>query len=463
MRADTGHIGLVRRYLRGEHDVPYMPEDADGEFTALAQQSITNYLPLVAGTFGQHLYVDGYRSGRSADNAPGWDAWTANRLAARQSITMQGAIDYGTSYVAVEGSRIRTLNARKSHAWFEDDEAEHPIAGLVEIGTRIADNGEIRTRYEFWFGGKVYTYERVSGRRLGVPDNPGNLRDGKDVQIGKLELLESATRDTAKHFVSWVRFRDRLDDEAQGVVRPLIGLQNRVNAMVFYLLMALHYASFRQRWGTGLVIPRDTQETLPDGKKNPNFGKPIEPFKAAVNRLWVSESADSKFGDFEQTDVTGHLAAIENAVGTLLTLGRSSPLLGSGNKISNVAIESVAALNASMNAQVEAFQNNFGESWDLVFELAGVGDPKATVRWRDNEPRSFAQVVDGLVKLNQMGAPARGLYEMVPGITDTQLELWHSLAQEPAPDEKALYNAIARATAPGPVASDPADPVPAAE
>lgn len=460
----SGHNGLVRRYLRDDHDIPFMPADADGEFTALAQQSITNYLPLISGTFAKMLFVDGYRSGRSADNVPGWDAWRANRMAARQAITMRGAIEYGTAYVGVERPtdspvKLRTYQARKSHAWYEQDDDEYPLAGLAYVGDRIADDGTFLARYEFWYGGTVQLFERVTGRRAGTADDPGNPRDARDVQIGQLTAI-GKPRKHGKDFVPWVRFRDRLDDEAQGVIRPLINLQNRVNASVFYLLMALHYASFRQRWATGLIIPRDTTETLPDGTPNPGYGKPIEPFKAAVNRLWVSESSDTKFGDFQQTDVTGHLAAIENAVGTLLAIGQSSPLLGPGNSISNVAVESIAVLNSSMNSQVDAFKTNFGESWEAVFDLAGLGADAASVRWRDTEPRSFAQVVDGLVKLSQMGAPAEGLFEMVPGITDVQLEQWKTLADKPTETDR-LAAALARQAAPA-VDTPPAD-VPAAQ
>lgn len=458
-RSEFGHIGLVRNYIKGAHRVPFMPDDATGEFNSLAQQSITNYLPLIGGTFSKQLYVDGYRTGRSAANVDGWRLWKDNKLNARQSITMRGAIDYGTAYVAVEGTKIRTLSARKSWAWYQDDEDEYPLAGLVDVGSRIADDGTFLARYEFWYQGKVQTYERITGRRAGVPDDPANPFDGRDVQVGTLDLV--ATRDTGKDFVPWVRFRDRLDDEAVGLIRPLITLQDRINASVFYLLMALHYASFRQRWGTGLVIPRDTQETLPNGSPNPNFGKPIEPFKAAVHRLWISESADTKFGDFAQTDTTGHLAAIENAVQTLITIGQSSPLLGAGNSVSNIALESIAALNESMYSQVEALKASFGASWESVFELAGAGDASASVRWRDTEPRSFGVVVDGLVKLNTMGAPAEGLFDMVPGITDETVEEWKTLAARETETDR-LAAAIARQAAPAVPAPGPTDTPPPA-
>nr|WP_276515393.1 phage portal protein [Actinomadura coerulea] len=446
-RAANGHIGLVRRYLKGQHNIPYMPKDATDEYAAIARQAITNWLPLLSGTFAEQLFVDGYRSGRAAVNeSAAWDVWTANKLRARQGITHRGAIDYGVSYVAVDGDTIRTPAARKCWAWYGDDEAEFPLAGLVEIGQRIASSGEFLTRYEFWHGSNVTTYERVSGRRMGIPDDPGNPLDGRDVQIGALN--DAGTRKHGRDFVPWVRFRDRLDDEAQGLIRPLINLQDRINASVFYLLMALHYASFRQRWAIGLSIPRDKEEFLPPDmpdaplKPNPNFGKPIEPFKAAVNRLWLSESGDSKFGDFQQTDVTGHLAAIEAAIKTLVSIGRGSPLIMVGD-LANIAVEGIATLNDSMYKQLGAFKTNFGDSWDTVLDVRGVSSPGASVRWRDTEPRSFAQIVDGLVKLHQIGAPAEGLFELIPEITDTQLEQWRTLAARPT-DADRLADAITR-------------------
>lgn len=463
-RGDGGHIGLVRNYLAGDQPRPYMPEDADGEFNRLAAQSITNYLPLIGGGFNKSLFVDGFRTGRSADNVDGWEIWLDNGMASRQKITMRGAIDYGTAYVAVEGSKIRTLRPWKSWAWYEDDDDKYPLAALADVGSRIADDGTVLARYEFWYQGSVSVYERTTGRHAGIAEDPANPRDGRDISIGALTKV--GERRHGKDYVPWIRFRDRLDDAATGVVRPLIPLQDRINASVFYLLMALHYASFRQRWASGLIIPRDMQKTLPDGSDNPNYNRPIEPFKAAVNRLWVSESTETKFGDFQQTSVDGHLSAIENAVATLVTIGQASPLLGSGNNISNVAVESVAAFNESFNSQTEEYQNLFGEQWAATLAEAGASDKGARIRWRDNEPRSFAQVVDGLVKLNQIGAPAEGLFEMVPGITDTQLEEWKTLANRPT-DTALLADAIARQTAPavpGAVPPDVANPfAPAAQ
>src|SRR5690606_40336580 len=102
---------------------------------------------------------------------------------------------------------------------------------------------------------------------------------------------------------------------------------------VFSLMVALQYASFRQRWATGLAIPVDEQETLPDGKPNPNFGKPIEPYQAAVDRLWISDDPNTKFGDFAQTEVSGHLRTYESTVRTLAAVAQVSPLVLLGDLV----------------------------------------------------------------------------------------------------------------------------------
>src|SRR5512133_1660094 len=98
---DRGRIGKVRRYLKGDHDLPYMPKGAKREYRDLAERAITNWLPLITDTFAQRLFVDGYRAPKSGSNAAAWEHWQANRLDARQTIAHRGAINYGTSYVLV--------------------------------------------------------------------------------------------------------------------------------------------------------------------------------------------------------------------------------------------------------------------------------------------------------------------------------------------------------------------------
>jgi len=449
----SGHIGKVRRYLRGKHDLPYIPKGATDEFIELARRSITNWLPLISSTFVKNLFVDGYRTGRSAEMAPAWRYWQANQMDARQSITMHGVVDYGVAHVLVGKGNptpvIKPLSPQRSLAWYEDDDDDYPIAAIYRAGVTLS--GE--HAFDFYMGAYRYRYVRQGPRPLdGMPNDPYNPFDGRDNEwkFGELQL-RSITPHGMGNFVPWVRFRERLDDESTGVVRPLITVQDRINNTVFDLLMALQYASFRQRWATGLAIPRDQDEKLPDGTDNPNFGKPIQPFEAAVNRLWVSENSETKFGDFAQTDVAGHLSAYDSAVRTLVSIAESSPLILVGD-LSNIAVEAFATLNDSMNKKVAEIKTLCGESWERVFALASMAagesyDETAQVKWRDTEPRSFAQIVDGLSKLYNIGAPSEGLFELVPGLTDQDIQRWVELKQRPT-DTDRLADAIRRTAVP---------------
>ena len=54
--------------------------------------------------------------------------------------------------------------------------------------------------------------------------------------------------------------------------------------------------------------------------------------------------------------------------------------------------------------------------------LRGVEGPRTPRSWDETEARSFAQVVDGIVKLQTAGAPIEELLEDVPGWTQQRVQ-----------------------------------------
>lgn len=401
-----GRLGKPRRYLNGGHDLPYMPSGYKAEFLHLAQRSVTNWTPLLSDTFAKGLFVDGYRPTRSADNSAAWGYWQVNGLDARQSIAHRGALEYGTSYALVlPGKRgtasapfFRPLSPLRSAALFADDDDEYPeIAfrrkGTTVNGTRLVDVLDARS---------VYTYARP-----------------KDSD----KWTQLSTAEHGLGVTPFVRFRDRLSGEATGIIRPIITLQDRVNEIVFSTMIALQYASFRQRWATGLAIPEDDD------------GNAIEPFQAAVNRLWVAEDDTARFGDFAQTELSGHMAMYDSAVKTLAAVSQISPNVLTGDLV-NLSAEALAALQDTTQKKTGEYETLFGEAWESGFRLAalaagdkqGATDTKSQVRWRDTEARSLAQTVDALGKIAQMlEVPVEALWERIPGVTDADVERWRAL------------------------------------
>lgn len=398
----TGRLGKVRRYLRGEHDLPYMPVNAKREYRSLAERAVTNWLPLFPETFIKTLFVEGYRTRKTSDNAKAWEYWQANRLDARQGIVHRGALEYGTSYVLVlpgdNNPVIRPLPATSAMAWYELDDDEWPADGIIRVGTM--DDG-------------VTLYDAV--------DDTGVYHFGSEPGADPV-LLGSETHTLG--VTPLVRFRDRLDGEATGIIRPLLTLQNRINEIVFATLIAMQYASFRQRWATGLDIPVDED------------GNPVEPFSSAVDRLWVTDDPEAKFGDFAQTSTVDHQNFYTATVKTMAAIGQIAPNLLTGDLV-NLSADALAQLQSSTTAKSEEYSVIFGEAWESVFRLAslaagdadGANDTTSQVRWRETEARSLAQTVDALGKMAQMlGIPVQVLWERIPGVTDTDVLTWQAAA-----------------------------------
>ncbi|UIW13487.1 portal protein [Arthrobacter phage Lizalica] len=404
-----GRLGKVKRYLAGDHDLPYMPRGAKAEYKHLAERAITNWTPLLSDTYAKGLFVDGYRPAKAADNAVPWTYWQDNGLDARQTIAHRGALDYGASYTLIlPGTlqerripRIRPLNPLRSAAWYRDEDDEFPEIGLRRVG-KTMDGAEL-----------IELYDRQSVYTFAKP------KDNENWILSRVE-------DHGLGYTPFVRFRERLDGEAQGIIRPLLTLQDRVNEIVFSTLIALQYAAFRQRWATGLVIPEDED------------GNPIEPFQSAVDRLWISDSTEAHFGDFAQTETSGHLAAYESTVRTLAAVAQISPNILTGDLV-NLSADALAQMEASTQRKMGEYETLFGESWESAFRLAALAagdsaaaiDTSAQVRWRDTEARSLSQTVDALGKIAQMlGVPVEALWEKIPGVTETDVAYWKSIRDE---------------------------------
>ena len=113
-----GRLGKVRRYLSGDHDMPYMPRGAKAEYRHLAKRSITNWTPLISDTYAKGLFVDGYRPAKATDNALPWTYWQENGLDARQSVAHRGALDYGTSYTLILPGTVQSRRIRRAMSGF---------------------------------------------------------------------------------------------------------------------------------------------------------------------------------------------------------------------------------------------------------------------------------------------------------------------------------------------------------
>lgn len=458
---DEGRLARIDRYVRGEHDDPYMPPQADDEYKMLAKRAVSNWMPLLVGTPAQALYVDGFRSGSSSESelpepaaskSGEWSHWQRSRLDARQSAIYRGALSFGHSFVLTERTKkgviSKGLSAKRTAALYEDPANDETSYAALTIVT--PPKGKAKGKARMWDGSFEYavTYESKS--------------DPDSVSVTRLKR-HGASECPVTRFAASVD----LEGRTIGVVEPMIALQDRINQTVFDLLVAQTYTSHEVRYATGMAPPMQMELLDADGNVTTDPEKAVDsrpkldgagnPIPAAINhnarRFLFAEDPDVKFGSLPAGPVGSLIDSIDMSIRHLAAISQTPPhhLLG---QIANLSAEALLAAETALQRKIAEFQSIFGESWERVFRLAAELDGNASsaedfhgeVQWRDMESRSLAQAADALGKLaEQLGIPRRGLWKRVPGVTQTEYEDWVEMAE----DEDSvgqLASALTRAT-----------------
>lgn len=456
LRRRQPELETLNDYYVGRHPLAFASEKFASAFGGLFTEFADNWCDLVVDATEERLNVTGFRfgeAGAAADDVA-HRYWQTNNLDAdsqvghaealikrrafvlvwddgdnegRPELTVEDATECVVAYVA--GSRRKRAAALKR--WRED---ERELATLFLPDT-------------------VWKFER---RRSQLPTSfvvigdtgttwrPRSTEDtGDDTwplenPLGVVPMLE-------------LRNRPRLKAEPESELTRVIPVQDGINKLVADLLVASEYGAFRQRWATGLEIPEDEN------------GKPIEPFRAAVDRLWVSEDGNAKFGEFGQVDLSGFTGAIELLVQHVASQTRTPPhyFALSGQYPSG---ESIKSAETGLVAKVRRRMTSFGETWEEAMRLAFLvaDDPRAAAvdaetLWRDPESRSEGELVDAAVKLATIGVPQVALWERI-GATPQQIKRWRGLqAEELALAARGLDDVLLGADAGGTAGVDPSE------
>ncbi|AUG87136.1 portal protein [Streptomyces phage Attoomi] len=452
LKADRERLDRIDRYIRGEHDGPYIPKSATEEYKLLAKRAVFNVLPLLVKTPSQAMAVDGYRRtlepAEDLDDAEApetevpeeWRAWQDQRMDARQVPVHRAALTYGQSFVTVlrdpaDPARpvIRGVSPRLMHASYDDPAADAlPLWALQVEAMPEKEGAEVRA----WLYDRANVYDLMVGGKDG-PRLVTQAPHGFD------------------NLCPVVRFAPDIDLEGRvtGVVEPMIPIQDRVNQTVFDLLVSQTFGSFKVRTISGMApeFKRDpeTGEILVDAN-----GRPIPiPIQADASRFLVAPDPDTKFNVLDETPLGGFLEAIELGTKHMAALSQLPPMyLGVGN-LTNLSAEAMAAAEMAMSRAVDEYQHFLGESWELVLFLCAVvkgvePDTGAEVLWKDAGSRSLAQTVDALGKAVQMlKVPARAMWPRIPGVTARDVEEWAQMAEADDPGLK-MADAMASAVAP---------------
>jgi SPP1 Gp6-like portal protein len=411
------HAALLWGWYHGEQDYPVVPGRYRDAYQLLIGMARTPWARLVVDTIAERLHVMGFRSIAQGQDQEAWQLFQASAMNADERLVYTEALVTGEGYLSVSGD-----GSIAAESAFEV--THEPVPGNRRQVAAAIKVYPLDSTWRVW-GCELYrpdaTYRwsaelpPLSNVELMFPlDLPDRDRERLDWQPA-----EPFVSGNPLGVVPIVPFENRATILGGGVseLEDCIPLLRRIDKLNLDMMLAGDVAAFRQKWATGLEIPKD-----------PTTGKPVEPFRAAVDRLWVSENPDTKFGTFEASDLGQYLKAIDAQIAALAAISRvPAHYLLQSNLANPPSAESLVAAESGLVAKVRERQRRFGEAWERALALAlsatGIDPATMEVVWQDAEMRNPAQVADAAVKLQTIGVPQRALFEYI-GATPQQINEW---------------------------------------
>lgn len=442
------HVDRLEAYYEGQHPIPAPPKSLDSEiyrracdqYRELARLGVTNFCDLVVSAPADRLSVDGFTFQDDADSGEGtrssraWDIWQRSNLDADQSMGTETALSTGQAYALVSlvddqavitlehpsqaivaykaGSRRAREAALK---WWADTDMEHLVLYRPDATYRWQRKTSV-DRDQLWRN------ERQSF--ASTPSDAGGwVEEGEPTRNprGVIPMVELRANPS---------LRPAPFGGGRSEFRKVIPIQDRINKTVFDRLVTGEFQAFRQRYVIGWQPPDDPETGQPDT---------MAAYRASVARLQIFNNDDPealnniKAGEYSQADFSGFLSAVEMDVNQMAAITKTPAYLLLG-KLVNISSDALIAAEAGLVAKAQRHALHFGESWEEILRLAlmaegdeGARQAQATTVWRDIEQRSLGQVVDALVKMQELGVPQEELQLRLPDTTPQDVARWQAM------------------------------------
>lgn len=452
LRRRQPEIELWERYYEGVHRLAFATSRFRQTFGNLFHEFADNWMQLIVDASVERLNVQGFRFGdigNDEGDADAWTIWRDNDLPSQSDIAHTEAVKLGKSYVLVDpfsktdlGNPVITV--------------EHPAQ--CTVATQAGNRRIRKAGYKTWTDhtgyvrANVYMHDAIyrfqTSQRI-TEDRPSlNAKAYYTAIYGNLFPLDYIGPPAAflGEGVTWVPYvaddlaavlphdlgsvpviplenNPSLKIGGRSDISPIIPVQDALNKLVMDMIIASEFASFGQRWATGIEIPKD-----------PETGRPLtdQRFLAAVSRLWVSEDPETKFGQFAASDLGNYVKAVEMFIQHVAAQTRTPPHYLLGQAGSFPSGDSLAATETGLVAKVKRKMKNFSPAWEEALRLAfkAKNDPRgsqlADTVWADPEQRIRAARIDAAIKMTTAGVPQEAVWEEM-GASPSQIARWRSM------------------------------------
>lgn len=354
----------------------------------------------------------------AAANAALWAIWKANRMAVRAGRIHKEAVKVGDAFVIVwkdpliGSARFYVQDSRRIHCHYD------PETEICDWAAKFWIDETKRGRCVLYFPDRIERYVTAQAIRPvnGLPGDKAAWQPDGEI------MPNPQDRVPVFHFANDAD----LGEYGQSELRDVMPIQDGLNKSVADMLVAMEFAAYPQRWGTGIQT-----------ETNPVTGREEAEFEPGIDRLWKAGDEMAKFGEFAAADLDKFInvtnrfkAAAADVVGVPAHYMQMTP----GNWPSG---ESLKTAEARFVAKTQDRQNAFGAVWAeaLTFAAAINGvtlDRQIEIVWQDASPRSEidAATVAG-IKVSQIGVSKEQAQREL-GYTEEQIQTMGAEAEAAA-------------------------------
>ena len=369
-------------------DVHPLPDSAETsrKFQRMAGLATTNLMGLAVEATAERMSVEGIRIGGEPDaDKEVWDnIWQASDFDAGSQEAITAALVYGRSFISVAPAGGST----PARLHYEDP--RQVVLAYTPDGQRTA---ALKVFTDEWTGdtfGTLYLPDVIVKMvQHGTPGAGSGLRWlARDMSKGQAVVKNPFGE------IPFFELQNRPLGSIRSEIAPLVIPQRLLNQTMFNIEAIAEYGAFRQKWATGIEVPRD-----------PVTGNPIAPYEAHIAKLFVSEGPDARFGDFNATDLKPHLDFAKEIAGHMARISRL-PITYFLTDVANLSAEALALLVSGLVMKCKRRVKGYEPALEGAVRLAlkSANDPRADVpnieaKWAEMETRSMAQAADAAVKL----------------------------------------------------------------
>lgn len=384
----------------GIHPLPRSMPRYQAQYEKLLKSARTPWGRMIVDTTAERLHFQGFRvEGNAEPDTLVWEWFKKASMDQLQRNVYREAMATEVSYVSVWPSNEGAPRIMPESSLQVTHELEGGSVDEVAAAIKVWPD-EVNLRWHCVLYLPEATYHWTAG-----------LVEGTDIPRAPYwEPLEWHANPIGK--VPIVPFVCRQDMTGRGrsELSDLLPLFDRFEMVTADMLVASSFGAFRQRWATGLEIPID-----------PTTGNEVEPYKLAVDRLWISESEDTKFGAFDATDLTPYVRLKDAIVAEIAAISRVPSSYFVQSELANPpSAQALEASEVNLISKVRERQMAFGDAWEKVvqYALRATSDPRADLSrvetlWKDPRTRSESQVLDAASKMVAIGFPFEAIAEFI--------------------------------------------------